>query len=202
MFAVFGTSSPGKMAHSCRTIPKSWSTCGLYGFSGWMKNMPHVDHDFGIVHMRLVRLLGMDDEHADLTHHFLHGGVRVVEERAFLVKSEFVGELLARSNRHLADVRRSIHFDRDFDTVPMDGRGFGQSVLKDDADAVALPDLDGRTRTTAVVPPDGHVPERNEFPLNRLRSKPEDFDSPIHFVGKIGNVRRLHRKRGDWTART
>ena len=45
----------------------------------------------------------MGDEEADLTDHFLHCAVGVIEEGPFLVDGEFVGVFLAGRDRFLAD---------------------------------------------------------------------------------------------------
>ena len=84
----------------------------------------------------------MRDEQADLAEHFLHGAVRVIEKCAFLMDGEFVGVFFAGRDRFLADPGDAVLVDGNFEAVPVDGGGFGQAIFEDDADAVALIDLD------------------------------------------------------------
>src|SRR5579859_1161341 len=95
----------------------------------------------------------MRDEEAEEAHHFLHGAVRVVEKRAFLMNGEFVDVCFTGRDGLLADPGNAVLRDRNFKAVPVQGSGFGEMVFEDDADAVALMDLNGRAGAGAVVSP-------------------------------------------------
>ncbi len=87
----------------------------------------------------------MGDEQAQQADHFLHGAVGVVEKSAFLVDGEFVGIRFAGRDRFLADEGHAVLFDGDFQAVPVHGGAFGQGVFDDDANVIALRDLDRGT---------------------------------------------------------
>ncbi len=93
----------------------------------------------------------MQDEHPDHPHHLLHWRMRVVEVRAILMNCELVHEPRPRTNRFLREVRHSVHRIRDFKAVPVNGKRFGQTILKDDAHVIALIDLN-RQAPDAVKP--------------------------------------------------
>ena len=88
----------------------------------------------------------MDDEEPEHPDHLLHGAVRVVEERAVLPQGELVGEAPARFDLGLADAGHAVHLDGHLEAVPVHGGGLGEAVLEQDADAIALHDLDRRAR--------------------------------------------------------
>ena len=98
----------------------------------------------------------MHDERADHAHHFLHGHVRVIEERAFLVQREFVSESAAGRNRFLGNAWRAVHIKGNFEAVPVHRSGLGQVVIDDDAHAIALVHLNRGAGRSAVVTPEVH----------------------------------------------
>src|SRR6266851_2644639 len=94
-----------------------------------------------MVDVRTMRVLGMHDEHSDHAHHFLHRSMGVIKERSRLMQVEFVDELLAGRNWLLADVRGSVHFEWNLETMPVHGGRFRETIFYDDPHAVALCDL-------------------------------------------------------------
>ncbi len=77
--------------------------------------------------------------------------VAVVEVGPALGDVEFVGVGTARRDRILRDLRRSVHFVRHDQPVPMHRRAFRQSVVEIDPDVLALGELKPRSRHLAVV---------------------------------------------------
>src|SRR2546425_12860688 len=110
------------------------------------------------------------------------------------------GELVQifSAGRHglLADERHAVLLDGDFEAVPVERGGFGQGVFKDDADAVALPNLDGRAGARTAVAPNVQRFERNDAALERFGGEAEDSHAAIHFVRQIGNIGRLYGTEG------
>ncbi len=148
-----------------------------------------------MIDLRLVIFFRMRHEKSDLPHHLLHGAVRVVEERAFLVHGEFINVLFAGSDGLLADVRHTVLLDGYFQTMPVQGSRFRQPVLEHHAHAIALLHLNRRPRAASVVPPRINRLERRNFSLHRLAHKVEDLHAPIHFVRQVCNVWRHHGQR-------
>src|SRR5207244_11562590 len=105
------------------------------------------------MHYRLIRFFRMDNEESDHSHQFLHRSVRVIEEGAVLMKSEFVGECLARLDEWLTYIWRAVHLDRHFNTMPMKRCILGQHIMENYPYAVALVDLNCRPGHAAVVAP-------------------------------------------------
>ena len=165
MPALFGTELLGSTAHSCKTIRVV------------------------VIDARLVRLVGMRDEEADLAQHFLHRAVRVIEKRAFLMDGEFVSVFFAGWNRFLADPRDAVLFDGNFQAVPVHGGGFRQAIFEDDADAVALIDLDRGTGAASVVTPGVDGLERRDLALHDFGRETKDFDRRRR-VRTVGRERR------------
>src|SRR5438876_1121632 len=93
----------------------------------------------------------MRNENSDKAHHFLHGAVRVIEERSFLMHRKFVREGFSRCRRFLADPRHAVLLDWHFQPVPVQRSTFRQAVLKYHANPIALSDLNRRSRTAAVL---------------------------------------------------
>jgi len=101
----------------------------------------------------------------------------------------------AGSDRRLADIGNPIHFDGHLEAVPVDRGRFRQAVLEDDADAVALVDLDRRTRRSPVVAPHVHRLERNDSPLHRLCRQVEHLHSVLEGMRQARQIRCHHQKR-------
>jgi len=78
----------------------------------------------------------------------------VIEKRSLLMHGEFVSVGFARRDGPLADERYAVLLDGDFDAVPVHGRAFRKTIFDEDANAVALCDLNRGTGATAVVTPD------------------------------------------------
>ena len=138
--------------------------------------------------MRLVWVAGMHDEAAEHAHHFLHGHVRVVEVSSRLVDVEFIDEATAGLDRFLADARHAVVTNHVFEAVPVNGACFGEMVIEDHADVIALVDLNGRSRGTAVESPgvDGLV--GMDFLLDDFTGEVEDLGVAIEGVGQVAYV--------------
>src|SRR5579864_4231348 len=106
-----------------------------------------------MVHYRAISLFRMHDEHADHALHFLHRSMGVIKERPCLMQIEFINKLLAGRDRFLADIRSAVHLERNFESMPMHGSGFRETILKNDPHTVTLGDLNSRPRNRAVVAP-------------------------------------------------
>src|SRR5438552_18085946 len=153
------------------------------------------DQSVVMIRAWLVIFLRMRHEKSDLPHHFLHGAMRVVEKRPFLVHGEFVNVLLAGSDRLLADVRYAVLFDGDFQPMPVRGSGLRQSILEDHAHAIALLHLNRRPGAASVVAPRVDGLERRDSLLHRLGYEAENFNATIHLVRQIRQIRRHHGQR-------
>src|SRR5262249_34102658 len=134
----------------------------------------------------------MGDEEADLTDHFLHGAVSVIEERAFLIHGEFIGVFFARCDRLLADEGSAVLVDGNFEAVPVDRSGFRKAIFEDDPDAIGLIDLNGGSRAGTVVAPGIDGLEWRDFAANGFRSEVKDFYVAVEFVREIGDVGSKH----------
>ena len=106
-----------------------------------------------LIAVGMVRRAGMHDEASQHAGHLLHGHVRVVEVGSSLVDIKFVDKLAARLHWFLADARHAVIADHVFESMPVKGAWLGQMVLKDDADVIALGDLYGRPRRSAIESP-------------------------------------------------
>ena len=135
----------------------------------------------------------MRDEQSDLPHHFLHGAVRVVKERPFLMDGEFVRMFFPGRQWFLADPRNAVLLNRNFQPMPMNGRRFGKAILKDHANPIVLANLYRRPRAAAVISPRVNRLERRDFSFHHLRRQPEDFHRAVHLVGQVGYVGRNYR---------
>src|SRR2546427_9507443 len=136
------------------------------GYRAIWKNGPLLEDDAEVmIDARIVGRCGVRDEKADEPHHLLHGAVGVIEERAFLMDGELVQIFSAGRHGLLADERHAVLLDGDFEAVPVERGGFGQGVFKDDADAVALPNLDGWAGARTAVAPNVQRFERNDTAL-------------------------------------
>ncbi len=96
-------------------------------------------------------------------------GVRVVPERAGVGRRELIGEALARSDRRLSEPRHAVHSKREPDSMPMNGGVLLEPVFDCDADRLALPHPNLRTRDVACVTPNISMRMRraNERPSRR-----------------------------------
>ena len=147
---------------------------------------------------RLVRRGGVRDEEANLAEHFLHGAVGVVEERAFLMDGEVVGEFVAGRHGFLADPGDTILLDGNFQAVPVEGGGFGEMIFENDADVISLADLKSGTWAGAVVAPGVDGFERGDFAADGFGGEVEDFYIAIEVEREIRDVGRDHWRAGRW----
>ena len=155
------------------------------------KDGPFLEDDAEVViGVRRVGSLRMRDEQAEEADHFLHGAVRVIEERAFLVDGEFVGVGFAGCDGFLADEGDAVLFDGHFEAVPVHGGAFGQGVFDVDADAIALRDLNRGTGAGAVVAPCVNRFEGSDFAFHGFGAEVEDFGRAVEREGEIGDVGR------------
>src|SRR5437870_8431286 len=120
---------------------------------------------------RFVRLLWMHDERTDHSHHFLHGHMRVIEVGSFLAECEFVDKSTAGRDGVLAGTRCAVHLDRNLESVPVHRSWFGEVIVHDDADAIALSDLNRGSRRTAVITPEVNDPPWDDFLLHWLSNQ-------------------------------
>jgi hypothetical protein len=67
--------------------------------------------------------------------------------------------------------------------------GFRQAILEDDADAIALIDLDRRARAAAVVAPRVDGFKRRDFAFHNFGREAKHFHVAVEFEREIGNVR-------------
>jgi hypothetical protein len=86
--------------------------------------------------------------------------MRVVEKRPLRVQVEFVDELSSGRNRLLAEVRGAVHFERDFEALPVYAGRLWNMMLHNDPYTVALHDLNGGPRNRAVIAPRSNRLER------------------------------------------
>src|ERR1700687_254949 len=103
---------------------------------------------------------------------------------------EFVNIPLTRCDRLLADVRDAVLLDGNFEAVPVDGSGFRKFVFEDDADAIALLNLDGWAGADPVVAPGVDGLEGRDLSPHRFGGEAEDLYRAVHLVRQIGNVGR------------
>src|SRR5208337_4849609 len=148
--------------------------------------------------VRHVRDLGMRDEEPDEAHHFLHRAVRVIEKGASLMHREFVDERSSGRHGFLADPGHAVLFDRNFQTVPVQGSAFRQCVFKHNANTVAARDLDGWAGTTAVVAPHVDGLERRDLPFERRGLEAKDLYAGVELKGQLRNIRSHHRHWREW----
>ena len=153
--------------------------------AGW----PILEDD-GVVVMSVRRVgrLRVGDEETKEADHFLHGAVSVIEKSAFLVDRKFVSVDFARRDRLLADEGDAVLFHGDFEAVPVHGGAFGKSVFDDDADAIALRDLDSGPGAGAVVAPGVDGLEGSDFAFHRFGAQAEHFCGPVEGEGEIRDV--------------
>src|SRR5260370_34784122 len=124
----------------------------------------------------------MRREKPDLAPHFLHGAVRVIEKRSFLMHRELVNVLFSRRNGLLADVGHAVLPDGNLQTVPVQGSGLWQAIFEDDAHAVALLHLNRRPGTAPVVAPRVDRLEGGNLSLHWLGDETENFYAALLFV--------------------
>src|ERR1051326_4391057 len=135
----------------------------------------------------------MDDEAAEHPHHFLHGHVGVIEERAVLMQIELVNEFSTGHDRVLANAGHTIHLVGKFQTVPMYPGRFGQMILEENADAIALMGLDSRPGSGPVEAPQVERPAWDDHLLDRFGNQMEHFDTIVDGVWQISDIGRDHR---------
>jgi hypothetical protein len=121
----------------------------------------------------------MHDERAEHPHHFLHRHVRVIEKGPRLMQCKFVDEAASGQNRILADAGAAVHAVWNFKSMPVHGSRFRQVVVDDDPHAIALGDLNGRSRRAAVITPEVHRFVRYKLPLYRFSNQMENLDAVI-----------------------
>src|ERR1700751_3222666 len=68
-------------------------------------------------------------------------------------------------------------------------------VVNDDADSIALANLNRRSRSAAVVPPEVDNSTGNDFLLHRFGDEMEFLHVSVHPKRKFGNIRRQDRNR-------
>ncbi len=140
-----------------------------------------------------VRLFRMHDERAEHAHHFLHRHMRVVKVRSRLMQRKFVNKTSAGLNRILADSRSSVHLMRNFKSMPVHRRRFGQMIIDNNPHAVSLRDLDGRPWRAAVVAPDVNRFVRSDLLFYRLGNEMKDLNSVVNIEAQILEIRRFDR---------
>ncbi len=96
---------------------------------------------------------GIDDERAIKSKRLRAIGVRVgmIKIGAVLLDREFVIERFTRLDRFLRDLGGTVPRVRNNQTVPVNGGRLRQFVVNDDANMVALADVDARSRNLFVV---------------------------------------------------
>src|SRR5712664_794503 len=188
--------SVGWTGFSIEGKPVELHVHGVRDIYVWQDGVLLQDDDEILVDAGFIGFLWVHDERADHPYHFLHCHVRVVEVRAFLVERELVDESAAGWDRVLACTRCAIHLDRNLETVPVHRRCFGKVVIHDDANAITPGNLNGWSRSAAVVTPKIDDSARNDFLLHRLGDEMEFLDVSIHAKRKVGHIGCL-----DWNGR-
>ena len=122
--------------------------------------------------------------------------VGVVHVRADRPGGELVGERVAGEDRVLGDVRDAVHVVRDALPVEVDPRRFGQVVLEDRPDPVALHDLDPRARPRAVEPEGrDRILDRVDLVLDLVDGHLVDLDAVLDPRRRQGLVARAGERR-------
>src|ERR1035438_3176353 len=93
----------------------------------------------------------------------------------------------------LAASRRSIHLDRDLESMPEHRCRFGKMVVDDDANVIALVHLDRWARSAAVVTPEVNYTSWNNLLLNRLGDEMEFLHASVHTPRELRNIGRFDR---------
>jgi hypothetical protein len=153
------------------------------------------DHSVVVIGVRPVGFIRMGDQKSDLPHHFLHGAVRVIEKRAFLMHGKLVDVPVSRCHGLLADPGHAVLLDGNFQTVPVQGSRFRQMIFENHTHALALLDLNRRSRAAPVVAPCVDGFKRHNLLLHRFGGEFEDLHSAVDFADKIRHIRRHHRRR-------
>src|SRR5208283_1381884 len=115
-----------------------------------------------------------------------------------LMHREFVDERSSGRHGFLADPGHAVLFDRNFQTVPVQGSAFRQCVFKHNANTVAARDLDGWAGTTAVVAPHVDGLERRDLPFERRGLEAKDLYAGVELKGQLRNIRSHHRNWREW----
>ena len=157
---------------------------GLVGEDGVLLQVD----DEVLVAVRAVGNAGVHDEGAEHAGELLHGHVGVVEEGAFLVDGEVVGERFAGLYGFLRDAGHAVVADVVFKAVPVDGGGFGELVSEDDADPVSLGDLDGGTGGGAVEAPDVDGFVGGDLAPHDVGGEAEDLGIAVELEGEVADV--------------
>ncbi len=139
---------------------------------------------------------GMHDDTAQHAQHLLHGHVGVIKVGSCLVNIELVDESAAGFHRLLANTRHAVVPEHVFKAMPVNGGCFGQMVVEDHADMIALVYLNGWPGRGPVVSPrvDGFVGVDCLF--QHFGNQMEDLGAAIHGVGKIAHLGG-HDRRGE-----
>jgi len=162
---------------------------GGVGVGVGRENRPFLEDDgVVVIGVRGVGILRVGDEEAEEADHFLHGAVGVIEKSAFLMDGEFVGVGFAGRDWFLADEGDAVLFDGNFQAVPMHGGAFGKRVFDEDADAIALRDLDRGARAGTVVAPGVDSFKGSYFAFYGFGAEAEDFGGAVEGEGEIGDV--------------
>src|SRR5215470_61260 len=148
-----------------------------------------------MIHSRRKLFLRMRDEKSDEPHHFLHCAVRVIEECSFLVNRKLVRKFPPGRGGFLADPWNTVLLDGHFESVPMHRSALGQSVFKNNSDAIPLLHLNRRSRAASVVAPHVEGLPRHNRALHRFGDEMEHLYFTVSFKWQIANVRRAHRYR-------
>ena len=90
-----------------------------------------------------------------------------------LVHVEFVDELASGWNGVHRDPRNTVHLDGDLQTVPVDRRQLGETVLEYDANSVPLVDFNGGAGDAAVIAPGVDNASRHELGSNHFGNQIE-----------------------------
>jgi hypothetical protein len=135
----------------------------------------------------------MEDEHADETHHLLHGKVRMVEERAVLPGGELVDVAAAGGNRVHAQADGAIDLHGNFEAVPVDAGHLRQLIFDNNPEAVPFAGLDQGAGDRAVKAPGVQDAARADRGADHFGDEGKLLDAIDEFVRELGQVRGLHR---------
>src|ERR1700682_3565911 len=99
----------------------------------------------------------------------------MIKTSPFLMHGELVDVSSSRRDGLLADPRHAVLPDRNLQAVPVHGGGLRQMVFKNHPNAVALLDLDGRSRAASVVAPDVNGLEGRDLALHQFGGELENL---------------------------
>ena len=119
-------------------------------------------------------------------------GVGMIHERTRSLGNKFIDKRLADTNRSLVQTTDAIHPIGQSLTMPMNGRGLGQTVGHKNPDTITLDHLDGGARTLAVVTPHINFEAGCHLAHDRLGDQMKLLDPVVHAIRQGPAIERHH----------